>query len=352
MSWPVPDYAMIRDGILRDIKNRQPAADTSTDSDVFIRASATASAVKGLYTHQTWAIRQLFVTTCDDDYLQFHTGPRGLTQKSATKASGTLALTGAPGTPVAAGLGARRPGGNLVVTTDAGVIGADGHLLLPCESVEVGAQLDAVNESVTLLAAPIGCDSSAVLNLAGGTDAESPDELRARYLDLLRTPPAGGNRHDYVTWAMSVPGVTAAYCYPLRRGLGSVDVVITSAEGAPSTALCAAVWSYIDERRPAGSRDVAVSGPDGVTVDVVALCRLTGLSAAQAETDLAAALAPVFASLRPGDGLLKQVIETVISQLPGVVDRVLLSPAANITARVDAQRVEWLVQGSVRVLPL
>lgn len=72
----------------------------------------------------------------------------------------------------------------------------------------------------------------------------------ARLLDLIRRPPAGGNKYDYRRWALEVDGVTAAYVYPLRRGLGMVDIVITSAAGLPSAEIIAATQAHIDDQRP------------------------------------------------------------------------------------------------------
>ena len=88
----------------------------------------------------------------------------------------------------------------------------------------------------TLMAAPAGVSSQVLLaSMSGGVEAESDAELLARLLELIRRPPAGGNRYDYRRWALEVPGVSAAYVYPLRRGLGTVDVVVTSAGGLPSS---------------------------------------------------------------------------------------------------------------------
>lgn len=60
----------------------------------------------------------------------------------------------------------------------------------------------------------------------GETDAA----YLARLLDYIRRPPAGGNRYDYIKWALSIDGVAAAYCIPLGLGLGTVDVVILADE--------------------------------------------------------------------------------------------------------------------------
>jgi len=56
----------------------------------------------------------------------------------------------------------------------------------------------------------------------GETDAE----LLSRLLDYIRRPPAGGNKYDYIKWALTIDNVSAAYCFPLGQGLGTVDVVI------------------------------------------------------------------------------------------------------------------------------
>ncbi|TWJ11168.1 baseplate J/gp47 family protein [Geobacter argillaceus] len=57
---------------------------------------------------------------------------------------------------------------------------------------------------------------------------ESDSALVARLLDYIRRPPAGGNKYDYVKWAMAITNVKAAYCIPSGQGVGSVDVVIVA----------------------------------------------------------------------------------------------------------------------------
>jgi uncharacterized phage protein gp47/JayE len=62
------------------------------------------------------------------------------------------------------------------------------------------------------------------------TVGETDAAYLARLLDYIRRPPAGGNRYDYIKWALSIDGVAAAYCIPLGLGLGTVDVVILADE--------------------------------------------------------------------------------------------------------------------------
>lgn len=58
------------------------------------------------------------------------------------------------------------------------------------------------------------------------TAGETTEEYRARLLEYIRRPPAGGNKYDYVKWAKEVDYVTAAWCIPLGQGAGTVDVII------------------------------------------------------------------------------------------------------------------------------
>ena len=62
------------------------------------------------------------------------------------------------------------------------------------------------------------------------TYSETDAAYLARLLDYIRRPPAGGNKYDYVKWAMEIDNVAAAYCFPLAQGLGTVDVVIIASE--------------------------------------------------------------------------------------------------------------------------
>ena len=58
------------------------------------------------------------------------------------------------------------------------------------------------------------------------TVGETDAELLTRLLDYIRRPPAGGNKYDYVKWALAIDSVEKAWCFPLGQGLGTVDVVI------------------------------------------------------------------------------------------------------------------------------
>ena len=62
MPLSTPDFETIRGALLRDLQNLRADADVGPDSDFFVRASSVASAVEGLYQHQSWIARQIFRT--------------------------------------------------------------------------------------------------------------------------------------------------------------------------------------------------------------------------------------------------------------------------------------------------
>ena len=224
MPYTIPGFAAIRQRMLRDAANLDPTAPQDRDSDLYVRSSATASAVSGLYDFLAWQARQLLPDTADPEYLEQHCALRGITRKAATRATGTLTLTGRTGAVVPAGTQAKDLSGVLYRSTAGATLSGAAEAAtaaVPCEAVDAGALPDLDDAPVTLLAAPSGVQSAARLTLAGGSDAEDDATLLARLLEYMRNPPSGGTAADYRRWAREVPGVADAQVYPLRQGAGS-----------------------------------------------------------------------------------------------------------------------------------
>ncbi|MGL9774902.1 MAG: baseplate J/gp47 family protein [Sodalis sp. (in: enterobacteria)] len=166
----------------------------------------------------------MFPDTADHDYLVMHARTRNLTSKAATPAGGEVRLTGNPGANIT-GLLQLRPTGSRqrYQTTAPGTIDTTGSLRLPARALQSSTQGNlADNTPVTLLITPAGVDSNVIIaRMVGGSEAESNAALLARLLEVIRRPPARGNQYDYHRWAVSLPGVTEAHIYPLRRGYGT-----------------------------------------------------------------------------------------------------------------------------------
>lgn len=350
MAYLVPSFASIRDDILRDIRSLLPDADVGPDSDHFIRATSVASAVEGLYEHQAWLVKQIFPDSADSEYLERHANVRRLRRKAAVAASGSVLMTGVANSAVPTGL-VFKIGEFSGITTEAGQLDATGAATIEATAQAAGTSGNLTEGAAgTLVAPPPGVASAVtVVTMLGGVDTETDAELLARLLDLIRRPPAGGNRYDYRRWAMEVAGVSAAYVYPLRRGLGTVDIVVTSAGAMPSEQTIAAVQAHIDDQRPVTGKNSLVIAPTPRIVTIDALVSLNGLSLADARSQIGTAEAAYFNQLEPGATAYRSRIETIISSLSGVVDRDVTAPAANVVPVVDETKVEWLRLGAVNV---
>ncbi|CDL80178.1 baseplate J/gp47 family protein [Xenorhabdus cabanillasii] len=348
--WITPEFQQIRDDLLRDIKNQLSDADIGADSDFFVRASSVASVAEGIYQHQAWIVRQIFPDTADTDYLELHARTRNLTRKPATTAKGTANLTGSPGAILSAG--AEMRGETVSVkTTTAVTIDEHGHATVAIIANQSGIAGNLSSPAAAeLVSAPMGMNSRVVVQtLTGGTDAETDASLLARLLDIIRRPPAGGNQYDYRRWALEVPGVTAAFVYPLRRGLGTVDIAITSADGLPSADIIQAVQGHIDDVRPVTAKSSLVLAPTLRRVDFVIEVVLAGITLDAANQEIQAVITDAVGRLAPGEPLIRSQIEMRISLIPGITDRRIIAPVGNVNARVDKNHLEWLRTGNITV---
>lgn len=344
----IPTFEEIRQAILRDMVSLNPETDVSSDSDNYIRASSLASCATGQYAHQAWILKQFFPDTADTDFLERHCNLRGIRRKNATSASGTVIAHGIPQASIDADLQIKC-GERLYTVLEKAYIKEDGTVVLSIRSLEPGAISNQHNKTAQFMAAPVGVSSELVnLDVTGGTDVESDNSLLNRLLDLLRRPPAGGNQYDYKAWALSVDGVTSAYVYPLRRGLGTVDVVITSGDNVPSDDIVSKVQNYIDSVRPVTAKNSMVIKPDVTKVDIEVKVSLSGGAFDKAANDIKQALQEHFSALKPGDSVIASQLEAVISDVPSVTDRKMTLPMGNLVAETN-KKIEWFMLGEVDV---
>lgn len=347
----VPSLETIRQAILRDVQSLEPQADISEDSDYYARASSLAAVAEGIYAHQKWIIKQFFPDTADTDFLEKHAGLRGIRRRNATYASGRGAtVTGQPNAAIKAGLQIKTDDNRFYETTENAVISAQGSARVAVRSLATGsAQNITQNTPGSFMAAPVGVQTDVVLNdVIGATDAESDASLLDRLLEIIRRPPAGGNRYDYRTWALSVDGVEAAYVYPLRRGLGTVDIAITSNNDVPSDDTLRRCQAYIDDVRPVTAKESKVVKPDVTKINFNIQVKISGVTLAEIKSAISTALSDYFNTLIPGDDLIVSQCEAVVNNLLGVVDRKFTTPTANRQADVR-NKIEWFRLGTVTV---
>lgn len=347
----MPTLEEIRASILRDYQTYYPNADTSEDSDAYARASSLAACAEGIYAHQKWLIKQFFPDTADTEFLEKHAGLRGLRRRNSTYAAGKGAtISGNPDAVIAVGLQIKTEDGRFYETTESAVISSGGTAVVAVRSLATGAVQNIKTATKgSFMAAPVGVSTDVVLNdVVGATNAESDSSLLERLLNKIRRPAAGGNKYDYKDWALEVDGVEQAYVYPLRRGLGTVDIAITADNGVPSDDTVRRAQEYIDQERPVTAKESKVVKPDVTKVNFNIQVKISGVALNDIKTAIRNALTDYFNGLIPGDDLIVSQCEAVVSDLIGVVDRRFIAPNANRKADV-INKIEWFRLGEITV---
>ena len=354
MAYDVPSFETIRTRGLREIRSLLPDADIGSDSDNYVRISSVAAVAEGIHQQGSWTARQIFPDSADFDELKKHASTRGVYPKSATAADSTVAVVGTAGKTLPASSQVRHTSSGTVLTTTAAVtLGVAGTADAPVTTTATGSALNGLEGPATLTSPPLGINSACSLSvLKGGTDDEKQESLLARYLDVLRNPPSGGNLADYRRWALSVDGVSTVLVIPKRRGGNAIDVVITSAGGPSSAVIIAACQAYLESVAPAGA-DIWVFTPAVLTVNLALRLALdSGYTLANLQSPVESAAAGVIDPLLPLETLYRIRLTAAVSSLAGVVDFDLVTPAANISASEDPSMVRWVRLGTVTLEPM
>ena len=170
-----------------------------------------------LHGHINFILRQIFSSTAEGAYLERRASEYGIYRKAASYATGVVTFVG---------LGVV-PEGTLLQTGDGAVYvttadSSDGEAPIKASAAGASGNADAGME-LTLISPVEGVQSTCTAGeLTGGADAEDDEALRERLLFRQKSPPKAGTKQDYVKWALEVPGVTRAWCFPKEMGQGHV----------------------------------------------------------------------------------------------------------------------------------
>lgn len=336
MPYARPTLQNLIDRTVSEIESRLDGSDPKLRrSFLNVIARAIAGGIHGLYGMQEFFFRQLFPDTAEKEYLERWASIWGVTRKAATKATGITQATGTNGSTIPSGTELTRSDGLRFKTTALGTISL-GIANLSVEAIETGSGGNTANGSLlTFVSTPSGVNSITTVQspgLSGGTDTETDENLLERLLDRIQTPPQGGSAQDYVTWALEVPGVTRAWCYPIELGPGTVSVRFmmddTYGDGIPQAGDVIAVDNYIDARRPV-TADVTVAAPVAVPLDfTIDLGSVDSLAIREAVT--AELKEMIRRDAVPGGTIYLSRINEAISIATGEFDHVLTVPAANV----------------------
>lgn len=335
MSFDRPTLTALIARIQADMDSRLDGEPWQRRRLLAILARMEGGVAHGLYGYLDWQALQIMPDTAELEHLDRWATIWGVTRKAATQATAAsgVSFAAAVGTMLPAGTQMQRSDG-VLYTVDADVACADGVVSPTITAVEAGEAANAdAGVALTLTSPVLGVTATGVTTapITGGADTETDASLRNRLLARIRTLPSGGAAQDYVTWALSVAGVTRAWCYPGEMGRGSVTVRFamdaTYDNGIPLAADVARVKAYIDSVRPV-TADVYVVAPVPVPIN----CNLR-ISPDTPRLRVLVAEA-LWASLRrdatPGGIVIVSRLNEAISQTDGEDDHTLITPTANI----------------------
>lgn len=202
-----------------------------------------------LHGHINFILRQIFSSTAEGAYLERRASEYGIYRKAASYPTGVVTFVG---------LGVV-PEGTLLQTGDGAVYvttadSSDGEAPIKASAAGASGNADAGME-LTLISPVEGVQSTCTAGeLTGGADAEDDEALRERLLFRQKSPPKAGTKQDYVKWALEVPGVTRAWCFPKEMGQGHVTVRFMTdgmtENGIPNARMIKTVQEYIEAEMP------------------------------------------------------------------------------------------------------
>jgi uncharacterized phage protein gp47/JayE len=311
-------------------------------------------------------LKRAFIQYSYGAYVDARAADRGVTRKSAVRATGQVQVIGTPATIIPANtvfsttadLATDTMAIEFVSTAQATIEagGTIGTVLVDVKAVESGAVGNVPAGAINQLMAPI-TGVTAVTNpeaTSGGAPEESDNALIARYIEQVQRPPDTGNKNDYIRWAKEVDGVGDAVCLPLWNGPGTVKVIIVDSTGAPAGEnIIQQVQEYIspepgagEGRAPIGA-NVTVTAPIMIIIDVSAtLTYVEGYDPATVRADVETAIEALVKELKIGEDVRYTAIGNAIFDTLGVADYLSLlvnGGNGNVTVVENAKAVKGTV---------
>lgn len=346
--YQTPKYSDIKAVIMQEYVN-QVGVLPSRDSDADVRASGTAAVAEGLYSHQEYILKQLFVQTADEPYLYIHSEELGLPRLGGSTATGQVWASGTTdGVILPSGSKLTDGFGHYWQTSAEVELVGGKQVAVPVQAAQVGATF---NVTGTLLwVSPVaGLQSVAQVEvMSGGSDGESLERWRTRLWNKKKLGKSLSRAEDLRQAVLGVAGIANAYVYPLRRGAGSVDVAITAqgANGAtlPSDNLLAQSEQVLKDTA-AFWEDVRTFKPTIAVLDVTA--KVTGVNINTGE--ISAIIHDYLNAMTPAESYKAAVLYSLIMAVPGMID-VQLTPNSNVNPTVSMEQVGWLRPANIKVI--
>lgn len=181
-----------------------------------------------------------FLMHANGVYLDYKAAEYNVYRLDATKAEGTVIVTGSNGAVVPLGtvfsteaIGDEEQPLRFVSTAEGIISGTTATV--PVEAEFAGRAGNAGVAAITLIDSLVN-GVTGVTNtdlLLGGTDIETDDALRTRALEAANEPQGAGTPSDYRRWVKSVAGVGSAAVFPRWSGVNTVKVSVLDPDSNP-----------------------------------------------------------------------------------------------------------------------
>lgn len=233
MPFKRPTLTDLRNATAQDINSALPNADALLRySNLGILGDVQAGMTHLMYGYLDWIALQGVPFTATDEYLEAWGSLKNVYKKAATQATGTVVFLGTNGVDIPTGTPITRSDGTEYASTaDAVVVGGSATISV-IANADASGLTGAFGNCVAGTQLSLGQSISGVTStgvsmiVTGGADLESEDDFRTRVLYAFQNPPQGGDELDYVEWALSVSGVTRAWCLGNQLGAGTVTVYV------------------------------------------------------------------------------------------------------------------------------
>jgi len=210
-------------------------------------------------------------------YLDYHAVAVGLKRKGASYATGTLTVTGSPGTVIAEGFLFAVPArGDIAAITFASleeaIIDENGEAAIPVKATEAGKNGNVAAGSIVIMASTPISSIESITNpnaTSGGTEEEDDEALRQRIAEI-QTASFVGNDSDYIRWAQEVAGVGDVDVIPEWNGAGTVKILVMDSNGEPANTETGGLTEQVYNHIVSPDDRLSRLAPIGATVTVTA----------------------------------------------------------------------------------
>lgn len=261
----------------------------------------------------------MFLEDATNEFLDKKVYDFGIYRKMGTSARGTIKVTGTNGTFIPKGSEVLSQGELVFYTLNDTWIENE-EAIIEVEASNVGVDFNIIANSIDKFAKKIDGVSSVTNEeeFKEGTDAETDEELRERFFEIIRRPATSGNIYHYEQWAKEIDGINQARVKPLWNGNGTVKVIVSNNNNIVEEDIVRKCQDHINKVRPVGA-DVTVITPTKLDIIVSANIYVEdGFDATKAKLDFEENLKKYLSSCN--DTVVYTRVASCLGSVKGVKD--------------------------------